>query len=167
MPQTRLSHAGSGPEKRTPMSPLKLALKIPCPSTNPAAPDLAPAASRPPMPASIAQISSGKYSKPSTPVPENAGKPNLRKYRFVAVPRRLENNDVHTDGHIITVHLRNCLNAVTRKQHSAASLDVVTVPRGGHRIRFWGQWQRPVALFPATDPRATLALKGAGALRAE
>jgi protein involved in polysaccharide export with SLBB domain len=125
-------------------------------ATNPATPDLAPAAVATSNAATIAKSSSANTPQPATPGPENtASQTAAQNAGSVAVPPPIGNNDATPMANIITVNLAELLErGNTQNNIQLQAGDVITVPHAGI-VYALGAVQRPGG-FVSSNDRAQL-----------
>jgi protein involved in polysaccharide export with SLBB domain len=146
---------GGGPEEAHSNEPPEIGPEDNVLATNPAAPDLAPAAVATSDAAAPAKSSSAN-TQPATPVPENAASQTAAQNAgTVAVPPPIGNNDATPMANIITVNLPELLErGNTQNNIQLQAGDVVTVPHGGI-VYALGAVQRPGG-FVSSNDRAQL-----------
>jgi protein involved in polysaccharide export with SLBB domain len=146
---------GGGPEEAHSNEPPEIGPEDNVSATNPAAPDLAPAAAATSNVAPIAKSSSAD-TQPASPVPENAASQSAAQTAgSVAVPPPIGNNDATPMANIITVNLPELLErGNTQNNIQLQGGDVVTVPHGGI-VYALGAVQRPGG-FASSNDRAQL-----------
>ena len=147
---------GGGPEEAHSNEPPEIGPEDNASATNPAAPDLAPAAVATSNAAAIAKSSSADTQPAATPVPENAANQTAAQTAgSLAVPPPIGNNDATPVANIITVNLPELLErGNTQNNIQLQAGDVVTVPHGGI-VYALGAVQRPGG-FASSNDRAQL-----------
>ena len=146
---------GAAPEEAHSNEPPEIGPEDNVSATNPAAPDLAPAAVATSNAAAIGQSASANI-QPATPAPENAASQTVAQTAgSVAVPPPIGNNDATPMANIITVNLAELLErGNTQNNIQLQAGDVVTVPHAGI-VYALGAVQRPGG-FVSSNDRAQL-----------